>query len=181
MTKLSKTLAAAAALLAVSAGCAEPEIPEPEVSPEPLSTPTVFSPLDSDKPLPADRVFVPDVHSEDGALLFRIQMPPGYYLYKDKIQVRSLDDAISLGDHFFNEEWSHSEIVVDEWFGEQEVFFNEAHGGAHLTQQSPVTRTLEVELSYQGCKKDGICYLPQSKVLSVDLPAQLESAADQTE
>lgn len=181
MTKLSTSLAAMTALLAVSAGCAEPEVPEPEVAPEPVSSPTAFSPLSSDKPLPADQVFVPDVHSEDGTLLFRIQMLPGYYLYKDKIQVRSLNDAIDLDDHFFVEDWSHSEIVVDEWFGEQEVYFDEAHGGAQMRQHSTATGTLEIELSYQGCKKDGLCYLPQSKVLSVDLPAQLESAADQSE
>ncbi len=63
--------------------------------------------------------------SKNGALLFRIQLLPGYYLYKDKISVRSLSEAINLGDHEFIEEWSHSEIIVDEWFGEQEVFFED--------------------------------------------------------
>ena len=29
---------------------------------------------------------------------------------------------------------------------------------------------LEIELSYQGCKVDGICYLPISKVFTVNLP-----------
>ena len=30
---------------------------------------------------------------------------------------------------------------------------------------------LDIELNYQGCKVDGICYLPISKVLTVSLPA----------
>jgi thiol:disulfide interchange protein len=147
MTKLRTTLAALAALPALFAGCAEAESPKPSL---PLESPTasnVFSPQSSDEPLPADQVFIPDAHVENGALLFRIQLPPGYYLYKDKIGVRSLSEAIDLEDHEFIEEWSHSEIVVDE----------------------------------QGCKENGICYMPQAKVLSVDVPARLESAADKTE
>lgn len=181
MNKLATTLATLAALLTGSTGCAETETPSPAVLPETSNPASVFSPMGSGEPLPVDQVFIPDAHSEDGKLLFRIQMLPGYYLYKDKIEVRSLDDAISLDEPFFIEEWSRSEIVVDEWFGEQAVYFDEAHGGARLQQHSPGTRTLEIELSYQGCKKDGICYLPKAKVLSVDVPAQLESPAETSE
>ena len=124
---------------------------------------------------------MPDAHVEDGALFFRIQMLPGYYLYKDKIGVRSLSDAVALDSHEIIEEWSRGEVVVDEWFGEQEVFYMEAHGQARMLSQSKGARSMEIELAYQGCKEDGICYVPQTKVLSVDLPARLESAPDQTE
>lgn len=181
MTKLRTTLAALAALPALFAGCAEAESPKPSL---PLESPTasnVFSPQSSDEPLPADQVFIPDAHVENGALLFRIQLPPGYYLYKDKIGVRSLSEAIDLEDHEFIEEWSHSEIVVDEWFGEQEVFFDEAHGSAQIRSLIHNIPSMDIELSYQGCKENGICYMPQAKVLSVDVPARLESAADKTE
>ena len=181
MTKPPTTLAALAAVLALFAGCAEAESPKPSL---PLESPTasnVFSPQSSDEPLPADQVFIPDAHVENGALLFRIQLPPGYYLYKDKIGVRSLSEAIDLEDHEFIEEWSHSEIVVDEWFGEQEVFFDEAHGSAQIRSLIQNIPSMDIELSYQGCKENGICYMPQAKVLSVDVPARLESAADNTE
>lgn len=181
MTKLPTTLAALAALLALFAGCAEAESPKPSLPLESPTASTVFSPQSSDEPLPADQVFIPDAHVENGALLFRIQLPPGYYLYKDKISVRSLSEAINLEDHEFIEEWSHSEIVVDEWFGEQAVFFDEAHGSAQIRSLIQNIPSIDIELSYQGCKEDGICYMPQAKVLSVDVPARLESAADKTE
>lgn len=181
MIKLPVTLAAIAALTAISAGCAETETPEPTVSLESPTASTVFSPKSSDEPLPVDQVFVPDAHVEDGTLQFRIQLLPGYYLYKDKISVRSLSEATSLDDLKFIEEWSRNEIIVDEWFGEQDVFFDEAHGVAQIRSLIQDVRSMDIELSYQGCKKDGICYVPQSKVLSVDMPAQLESGADQTE
>lgn len=181
MTKLPTTLPVVAVLLTLFAGCAEAESPKPS---QPLESPTastVFSPKSSEEPLPADQVFVPDAHIEDSALVFRIQLLPGYYLYKDKVSVRSLSDAVGLEEHQFIEEWSHSEIVADEWFGEQEVFFDEAHGSAQIRSLTQNIPSLDIELSYQGCKEDGLCYMPQTKVLSVDVPARLESAADKTE
>jgi thiol:disulfide interchange protein DsbD len=181
MTKRLTPLAALAALLALSAGCAEAESPKPSLPLESPTASTVFSPQSSNEPLPADEVFVPDAHIEDGALLFRIQVLPGYYLYKDKISVRSLSEAVDLEDQEFIEEWSRSEVVVDEWFGEQEVFFDEAHGSAEIRSLIQNIPSINIELSYQGCKEEGICYMPQAKVLSVDVPAQLESAADKTE
>jgi thiol:disulfide interchange protein DsbD len=181
MSKRIQTLAAVAALTAIFAGCAEAETPKPTVALENPSTPTVFSATSSDEPLPPDQVFFPDAHIEDGALLFRIQLPPGYYLYKDKIDVRSLSDGTVLDEHEFVEEWSSSEVVVDEWFGEQDVFFDEAHGTALIRSLIQNVESMDIELSYQGCKKDGICYMPQAKILSVDFPAQLESAPDNPE
>jgi len=181
MSKLPESLAALAALLALFAGCAEAESPRPSLPLEGPTASTVFSQNSSDAPLPADQVFVPDAHIEDGAVLFRIQLQPGYYLYKDKISVRSLSAAVGLESHEFIEEWGRSEIVVDEWFGEQEVFFDEAHGSAQIRLPIKATPSMDIELSYQGCKEDGICYMPQAKVLSVDIPGQLESAADKTE
>jgi len=181
MTKHLLTLSAAAALAALSAGCAEAEPPKPGVSLERPAASTVFSSQSSDQPLPADDVFFPDAYAEDDTLFFRVQMLPGYYLYKDKMGVRSLSDGIEVVGEPLEDQWSASETVVDEWFGEQAVFFIEASGAARLHRQEADLRSVEVELTYQGCRKEGLCYLPQSKVLSVELPARLESAAEQTE
>jgi thiol:disulfide interchange protein DsbD len=168
--------AAATAFIAVSASCAEPEPAAPYTLPEQTATTSVLSMDSSEKPLPADQVFVPDAHIDDGALFFRIQLLPGYYLYKDKISVRSLSSDVALGDYALLEEWSQSETVFDEWFGEQAVYFDEAHGSARVEEHAANARTFDIELSYQGCKQDGICYVPQTKILSVAIPASLESA-----
>ena len=181
MTKPLITLTTAAVLTVIFSGCAEAEPPEPGASPERPSTSTVFSPRSSDQPLPADDVFFPDAYAEDHTLYFRVQMLPGYYLYKDKIGVRSLSDGIEVDGAPLDDKWGVSETVVDEWFGEQAVFFIEASGAARLAQQEADARSVDIELTYQGCKEEGLCYLPVTKVLSVEIPAQLESAADQTE
>ncbi len=181
MSTLLKSVAVLAALTAVSAGCAEPETPGPAMTLDSPPASTVFSPRNSDSPLPVDEVFIPDVHIEDDVLFFRIQVLPGYYLYKDKLSVRSLSADTELDEHDLIEKWSTVEVVIDEWFGEQEVVFNEAHGAAGITRGPGADPMLDIELSYQGCKKDGLCYLPQAKVLSIDFRTPLESAADETE
>lgn len=183
MSKHLTMLAAVAAMAALSSGCAEAEPPEPKPSVplERAPTSTVFSSQSSEQPLPADAVFFPDAYAEDDTLYFRIQMLPGYYLYKDKIDVRSLSDGIDVDGAPLEDKWSASKTVVDEWFGEQAVFYIEASGAARLHQEETDVRSVEIELTYQGCKEEGLCYLPKSKVLSVELPAQLESAAEQTE
>ena len=181
MKKPPITIGAVAALIAISTGCAATETTSLELPVEQPAATNVFSTASSEKPLPADQVFVPDAHIDDGALFFRIQLLPGYYLYKDKISVRSLSSDVALGDYAFLEDWSQSEAVFDEWFGEQLVYFNEAHGSARVEEHEADARTFDIELSYQGCKKDGICYVPQTKVLSVAIPASLESATDPKE
>ena len=83
MTKHLIPLTTAAVLAALFSGCAEAEPPEPAASLERPPTSTVFSSQSSDQPLPADEVFFPDAYAEDNTLYFRVQMLPGYYLYKD--------------------------------------------------------------------------------------------------
>lgn len=181
MNKRLTTIAAAAMLAAIFSGCAEAEPPEPAISLDRPPPATVFSSQGSEQPLPADDVFFPDAYAEDDTVYFRVQMLPGYYLYKDKIGVRSLSDGIDVETDPIEDKWSASEIVVDEWFGEQAVFYIEASGASRMHQHAAEVRSVDIELTYQGCKEDGLCYLPVSKVLSVEMPAQLESAADQTE
>jgi len=61
-------------------------------------------------------------------------------------------------------------MKTDEWLGEQEVYFDEVFGKVAVARATPEAMELEIELSYQGCKVDGICYLPVSRVLTVSLP-----------
>jgi len=106
-----------------------------------------------DEVLPADQVFMPDAFAIDGNTIeFGIRLLPGYYLYKSKISVVSLSDDAKAGQL----ELPKGKMKTDEWLGEQEVYFDEVFG--------------KVALSYQGCKVDGICYLPVSRVLTVSLP-----------
>ena len=121
----------------------------------------------SDRALPADEVFFPNAFAVDGNTIeFGIRLLPGYYLYKSKITVRSLNDKAETGQL----DLPKGKIKTDEWLGEQEVYFNEVFGRVTIARATPEAMDLEIELGYQGCKVDGICYLPITKVLTVSLP-----------
>lgn len=116
---------------------------------------------------PPDEVFFPDLYAVDGNTVevgFRIL--PGYYLYKDKISVRVLNEDVRAG----TLELPKGKMKTDEFFGEQEVYYDEAVGRLSLARGSAVALDLDVELTYQGCADAGLCYLPQTTSLSVALP-----------
>lgn len=116
---------------------------------------------------PPDEVFFPDVFVVDGNTLeigFRII--PGYYLYKDKISVRILTEGFRSGSLELPKGKMHS----DEFFGEQEVYYDEAVGKLSLARSVADPVDIELELGYQGCADAGLCYLPQTKRVSVSLP-----------
>jgi thiol:disulfide interchange protein DsbD len=120
-----------------------------------------------DQPLPADEVFIPDAFAVDGNTIeFGIRILPGYYLYKSKIAVRSLNENAKAGQL----DLPKGKQKTDEWLGEQEVYFDEVFGKVSIARATPEAMELAIELSYQGCKVDGICYLPQTRTLLVSLP-----------
>ncbi|MDH5500556.1 MAG: protein-disulfide reductase DsbD [Gammaproteobacteria bacterium] len=120
-----------------------------------------------DEALPADQVFIPDAFAVDGNTVgFGIRLLPDYYVYKSKISVRSLHDKVRTGQL----DLPKGKLKTDEWLGEQEVYFDEVFGEVAIARATPEAMDLDIELNYQGCKVDGICYLPISKTLTVSLP-----------
>ncbi len=134
------------------------------------TTKSVFSSLgstgQSDFP-PPDEVFFPDVFAVDGNTIevgFRII--PGFYLYKDKISIRVVGDNARAGKLELPTGIVHS----DEFFGEQEVYYDEVFGRLSIARATPDAMDLELEVNYQGCADAGLCYLPQTRTMTVSLP-----------
>jgi thiol:disulfide interchange protein DsbD len=116
---------------------------------------------------PPDEVFFPDVFAVDGNTVevgFRII--PGFYLYKDKISVRVIGDNARAG----NLELPQGKIHSDEFFGEQQVYYDEVFGRLSIARATPDAMDLQLEVNYQGCADGGLCYLPQTKLMTVSLP-----------
>lgn len=117
---------------------------------------------------PVDEVFIPDVFAVDGNKVevgFRIV--PGFYLYKDKISVRSLNEAAKAG----RLDLPKGKMKVDEFFGEMEVYLESIVAPLAIARATPEAMDLELEVNYQGCAEGGLCYMPQTRVMSVSLPA----------
>lgn len=118
-------------------------------------------------PLPVDEVFTPDVFAVDGNTIevgFRIL--PDYYLYKNKLSVKSLTDTARTG----TMNLPVGVMKHDQVFGELEVYFDEVVSQVAVARGTPDAMQIDVEVFFQGCKVDSICYAPTSRVFTIDLP-----------
>lgn len=117
--------------------------------------------------LPVDEAFRPILIPIDGNKVeVSWQIAPGYYLYKDKISVRAVSDAVQLG----GLELPTGKLKYDEFFGESEVYVEDVFAPLTIARATPEALELELELSYQGCAEDGLCYPPTTRTLTVTLP-----------
>ncbi len=122
---------------------------------------------DSEFP-PVDEVFIPEIFVVDGNTVeLGIRVAPGFYLYKDKISVRSLSDDAKTG----HPDLPQGEIKDDEYFGEMEVYHESIIAPMAIARATPDAMELDIELKYQGCADGGLCYMPQTRVFTVSLPA----------
>ena len=117
---------------------------------------------------PPEEVFFPDVFPVDGNTVeigFRVE--PGFYIYKHRITARSLTPAAQAGQL----DLPQGKLKYDEFFGESEVYYGEVIGRLAIARATPEAMDLELEVGYQGCADGGLCYLPQTQVMTVSLPA----------
>jgi len=117
---------------------------------------------------PPEEVFFPDVFPVDGNTVeigFRVE--PGFYIYKHRITARSLTPAAQAGQL----DLPKGKLKYDEFFGESEVYYGEVIGRLAIARATPEAMDLELEVGYQGCADGGLCYLPQTQVMTVSLPA----------
>ena len=116
---------------------------------------------------PPEEVFFPDVFVVDGNTVevgFRVE--PGFYLYKHRITAKSLSPNAQAGQL----DLPKGKAKFDEFFGKSEVYYGEVIGGLAIARATPEAMDLELEIGYQGCADGGLCYLPQTNVITVSLP-----------
>ena len=126
---------------------------------------------------PADEVFFPEIFPVDGNTVeLGIRIVPGFYIYKDKLTVRSLSDGAQAGRF----DLPDGEMKTDEYFGEMEVYLDGFLGKLAIARATPEAMELELEFGYQGCAEGGLCYMPQTRVLKVSLPEATSVGALET-
>ena len=117
--------------------------------------------------LPVDEAFKPILIPIDGNTVeVTWQVARGYYLYKDKISVKAISADVQLGMLALPE----GELKFDEFFGESEVYFEDVFARLPLARATRDAMGLELEVNYQGCSLDGLCYPPTTRILTVALP-----------
>lgn len=110
-----------------------------------------------------------------GGLLLSWQIEPGYYLYKDKFQAQSLTNGISVQGLSL----PPGKIKADPLFGQVEVYYGRNEAVIPFAATAPDIKIAAIEVGYQGCKEDSICYPPIKKTYTVSLAAAGGPAAPQ--
>ncbi len=95
----------------------------------------------------------------------------GYYLYRHRLSFASPDPGAAVDKPLIPE----NEHKTDEFFGDVEVYHEV------LTVRVPVRAEgdrVTLEVGYQGCAEDGICYPPEKRSLTLDLAGAGTAAVD---
>lgn len=129
----------------------------------------VFAPAAASpgEPLPVDRAFAISVQQgSGGSLSLEWDIADGYYLYRDRVAARIPDGAA------LTVETTPGLVKDDPNFGSTEIYYRHAEAVVPDPGSGPI------EITYQGCQEDGICYAPEIRLvdpvtLAVSDPAPL--------
>lgn len=121
--------------------------------------------------LPVDQAFAPSARATSAdRVVLDWKIADGYYLYRHRIKV-----AAAGGARLGAIELPHGTPHEDEFFGRVETF------RGHLTAAVPVVAaggdSVTLKIGYQGCADAGVCYPPQTRMLTVKLPARASATA----
>ena len=109
--------------------------------------------------LPVDQALPFNYTSEAGAVVLSWNIAPEHYLYKSRIQVSTNTDGVELGEPEFSRPGT---VTEDEFFGEITAFFEPVEARVPVTLPDGV-KEAQLQVSYQGCAKAGLCYPPQNR------------------
>ncbi|MHA6643474.1 protein-disulfide reductase DsbD [Mesorhizobium sp. A623] len=119
------------------------------------------------EPLPANEAFRLHVSgAPDGTVQLDWTIADGYYLYRDHIKAKGADgEDVKV-------ETPTGTQQDDPNFGPMEVYYGRA------VASMPTQGTGTVELVYQGCQVDGICYRPETRIIDAVTLAVSDPYAD---
>ena len=106
--------------------------------------------------------------TEPGLALLRWRIEPGYYLYAERMEVH-LPEGAPPGTTIAGLDLPPGEVREDPWFGRVEVYRFEASASVRLAHAGPPPGNVTLDVVYQGCADEGLCYPPVRKALPVRL------------
>lgn len=129
----------------------------------------LIEPRGSEDFLPPDQAFALATEVTDASTVTaRIRIASGYYLYRDKTSVKLVSgDGTTLG----TVELPRGQVKNDPYIGRTEIIHDELSVRIPLMRTKSAANDIALEIGYQGCAEKGICYPPQTKKVSLRLPA----------
>jgi thiol:disulfide interchange protein DsbD len=129
----------------------------------------LIAPSGNQEFLPPDKAFVLATDVTDAnTVTARVRIAQGYYLYRDKSSVKlTRGDGVKLG----RPDITRGKVKDDPYLGKTEVVHDELGLRVPLERKNKSATDIELEFSYQGCAEKGICYPPETRKVSLRLPA----------
>ncbi|MDN3555319.1 protein-disulfide reductase DsbD [Halomonas maura] len=118
-----------------------------------------FADRDDTDFLPVMEAFQPQAWHDGETLWIGIENAEGYYLYRHRFEVASLEEGVRLGDPLL----PPGQAKTDEFLGDVNVFYDRVVFEVPLTTST--SGPLEVALTFQGCADAGLCYPPEKVTL----------------
>lgn len=97
-----------------------------------------------------------------------------YYMYRDKIRLRSETEGITLGEP----QIPRGKVKQDEFFGQVETLRHRVRIEVPIQRAAGAPSTLKLTAHSQGCADVGVCYPPLTQHAVLNLPAATPQAAD---
>jgi len=106
------------------------------------------------------------------SILVRFTAQPGYYLYRDKFELRVVGDN---GFEVFEAKFPTGTIKDDPEFGAVEVFYGQIEVPVSINRPAGQEQSITLEADYQGCRDGDICYPPQTSRVDLLMSAAAEA------
>jgi thiol:disulfide interchange protein DsbD len=135
------------------------------------------TPSNVDDFLPPDAAFRVSSSVEGSVIHVRWNIADGYYLYRQKIEVRAESPDLVVSEP----ELPPGQPKTDQYLGKQEIYTRQLEAKVAYTRTDAGAHPVQIKVTYQGCAEAGLCYLPMTKVLfpSAGAPAAASPAPPQ--
>ena len=104
------------------------------------------------------------------------EIADGYYLYNDKFTFEVIEGQASVDQSSI--QIPKGKVKEDPSFGRVEVLYHEVEFNLRLIRQTQEETAITLQIKYQGCKEDSICYPPQRKKIPLVLGVMAEPVAE---
>jgi thiol:disulfide interchange protein DsbD len=112
--------------------------------------------------LPPDVAFRVGASVIDSASLrVRWVIADGYYLYRQKIEVKAESPDLNVG----VPQLPPGVMKTDPYLGRQEIYTQQFEAQVPYTRNDYGAHPIQIKVTYQGCAEAGLCYPPITKVL----------------
>jgi thiol:disulfide interchange protein DsbD len=111
--------------------------------------------------LPPDVAFRMAARIDGNQVKVRWVIADGYYLYKQKIEVRPASPDLQL----FAPQLPAGVLKTDPYLGTQETYTQQVEAAVPYSRLDAGAHPIEIKVTNQGCAEAGLCYQPITKAV----------------